>query len=141
VSALANPPIVRAFRLAVAAESPYFTLGDAAKQAGISKPTLSKAIKSGRLSAEKQPNGSIQPTELFRIFPRADGLASYQIAELQERLALLTAERERERHQLMDQIMDLRRRLNTDAEERRRLSLIVTDQRPRRRWWQFRRNG
>jgi hypothetical protein len=142
VSALANPPIVRAFRLAVAAQSPYFTLGDAAKQAGISKPTLSKAIKNGRLSAEKQPNGSyrIQPTELFRIFPPADRLASYQIAELQERLALLTAERERERHQLMDQIMDLRRRLDAEAEEHRRLSLIVTDQRPRRRWWQFRRN-
>ena len=118
---------VRAFRLAVAAQSPYFTLGDAAKQAGISKPTLSKAIKNGRLSAEKQSNGSyrIQPTELFRIFPSADRLASYQIAELQERLALLTAERERERHQLMDQIMDLRRRLDSEAEERRRLSLIL----------------
>ena len=41
----------------------WFTLGVAAKQAGISKPTLSKAIKNGRISAEKQPDGSyrIQP--------------------------------------------------------------------------------
>ena len=55
----------------VSGELPYFTLGEAAKQAGISKPTLSKAIKEGRLSAEKQPDGSyrIQPAELFMVYP------------------------------------------------------------------------
>src|SRR5215212_10784457 len=52
----------------VSSKIPFFTLGEAAKQAGVSKPTLSKAIKTGRISAEKQPNGSyrIQPAELFR---------------------------------------------------------------------------
>ena len=51
----------------------YFTLGEAAKQAHVSKPTLSKAVKDGRLSAEKQPDGSykIQPAELFRVYPPA----------------------------------------------------------------------
>ena len=48
------------------------TLGQAAKEAGISKPTLSKAIKSGRISATKQEDGSfsIDPAELFRVYPR-----------------------------------------------------------------------
>lgn len=47
------------------------TMGQAAKQAGISKSTLSRAVNSGKISAEKQVNGSylIDPAELFRVFP------------------------------------------------------------------------
>src|SRR3954454_21274280 len=96
---------------AVSNELPFFTLGEAAKQAGVSKPTLSKAIKTGRISAEKQPDGSyrIQPVELFRVYPpethrngldrsefveRETGsenrLVAEQVAVLRERLALLT---------------------------------------------------
>jgi hypothetical protein len=132
----------------------WFTLGVAAKQAGVSKPTLSKAIKSGRISAEKQPDGSyrIQPAELFRVYrqPSPGGLLDSvdnaqetrlpagEIEGLRERLALLTAERDREREQLTDQILDLRRRLDSETETRRQLTLLLTDQRqraPRRRWW------
>lgn len=49
-----------------------FTLGQAAKETGISKGTLSKALKSGRLSyVSKSPSGyEIDPAELFRAFPR-----------------------------------------------------------------------
>ena len=143
----------------VADQLPYFTLGEAAKQAGVSKPTMSKAIKTGRLSAVKQPDGSyrIQPAELFRVYPpeiHRNGLARSEfderetgndnrlvgdeIAVLRERLALLTAEREREREQLTDQIEDLRRRLDAEAEarrieaeERRKLTALLTDQRPK----------
>lgn len=47
------------------------TLGQAAKEAGISKPSLSAAIKKGRLSAEKNESGTYQidPAELFRVYP------------------------------------------------------------------------
>ena len=47
------------------------TLGEAAKQAGISKSTLSRAIKSGRVSAFRTDDGafSIDPAELFRVYP------------------------------------------------------------------------
>jgi hypothetical protein len=50
-----------------------YTLGQAAKAAGTSKPTLSRAIKSGRLSAQRQPDGSflIDPAELHRVYPPA----------------------------------------------------------------------
>jgi excisionase family DNA binding protein len=143
----------------VSGELPYFTLGEAAKQAGVSKPTLSKAIKEGRLSAEKQPDGSyrIQPAELFRVYPpetprnrpsrsefdeRETGnenrLVAEQVTVLRERLAMLTDERERERQQLTDQIEDLRRRLDAESEarrlegeERRKLTAVLTDQRPK----------
>ena len=45
------------------------TLGQAAKQAGISKSYLSKLIKTGKISAERQPNGEfrIDPSELDRL--------------------------------------------------------------------------
>jgi excisionase family DNA binding protein len=44
------------------------TLGQAAKQVGVSKPTLSKAISTGKLSATRREDGSfaIDPAELCR---------------------------------------------------------------------------
>lgn len=54
----------------------YMTLGEAAKATGISKPTISKYIKKGRMSAGTNDNGSykIDPAELFRVFPPNNGL-------------------------------------------------------------------
>jgi hypothetical protein len=48
-----------------------YTLGQAAKATGKSKTTISKAIHSGKISAEKQENGSYQidPSELHRVYP------------------------------------------------------------------------
>ncbi|TRV26175.1 MAG: DNA-binding protein [Microcystis wesenbergii Mw_MB_S_20031200_S109D] len=47
-------------------------MGEAAKHAGISKATLSRAIKSGRVSAHRNDKGGfdIDPAELFRVYPR-----------------------------------------------------------------------
>jgi len=44
------------------------TLGQAAKQVGVSKPTLSKAISTGKLSATRREDGwwAIDPAELYR---------------------------------------------------------------------------
>lgn len=51
-----------------------FTLGQAAKETGLSKTALSKAIKSGRLSAGKTEDGQyrIAPEELFKVYPKSD---------------------------------------------------------------------
>ena len=127
-----------------------FTLGEAAKAAGVSKPTLSKAIAKGRLAADRQQDGSfqIQAAELFRAYPpKPEGnrlagsdfderethvdraLLARELEELRQRLAGADAERDRERRQLSDQIEDLRRRLDLEGEERRKLTAILTDQR------------
>lgn len=47
------------------------TLGKAAKEVGISKPSLSAAIKKGKISARKNEKGhyEIDPAELFRVYP------------------------------------------------------------------------
>jgi len=47
------------------------TLGEAARHCGVPKSTISRAIKSGRLSAGRADDGSysIDPAELFRVYP------------------------------------------------------------------------
>ena len=124
-----------------------YSLGEAAKELGVSKPTVQRAIKSGRLSATRREDGSydIDPAELHRAFPAVTvnsnvtpdlkrhetpgdtGVLRAEIDGLREQLALLKDERD-----------DLRRRLDAEAEERRRVTALLTDQRPttRRSWWQ-----
>lgn len=48
-----------------------YTLGEAAKATGKSKSTISKAIKTGRISAKKGETGAfaIDPSELHRVYP------------------------------------------------------------------------
>lgn len=48
-----------------------YTLGEAARATGKSKATISKAIKSGRISAHKDEGGTfhIEPSELHRVYP------------------------------------------------------------------------
>ena len=48
-----------------------YTLVQAAIAVKKSKSTISKAIKNGLISAERQPNGrfKIEPSELHRVFP------------------------------------------------------------------------
>jgi hypothetical protein len=49
-----------------------FTAGQAAKEVGKSLPTISKALKTGRLSAKKAGNKyEIDASELFRVWPKA----------------------------------------------------------------------
>ena len=126
-----------------------YTLGDAAKATGISKPTLSKAIKSGKISAIKNEDGSfsIDPAELHRVFPAVNRNTEKKPLPLQnetpketlfppdELLEKERSERERERKQLQATIDDLRRRLDEEASDRRqsaeeirRLTLLLTHQ-------------
>lgn len=144
----------------------------AAKETGKSIPTITRAIKSGKLSAEKQPDGGylIDAAELFRVFdpvtsegnetpsmlgietPLSDRALQGELETLRERLRMTEAERDRERLQLTDQIDDLRRRLDDESSERRKLTMMLTDQTarpappvaveaPKRFWWPFRRSN
>lgn len=48
-----------------------YTAGQAAKAAGVSKATITRALQSGKISGVKDDNGtwSIEPAELHRVFP------------------------------------------------------------------------
>jgi hypothetical protein len=131
-----------------------YTLGEAARATGKAKPTIAKAITSGRISAAKNDDGSysIDPAELHRVYPMTGnangellsvghptatlGAATVEI----EHWRVLAAERE-------ETIRDLRARLDSEAEERRRLTALLTADRgphtsigPRRGWWYRLRN-
>lgn len=101
---------------------------EAGKQVGLTKQSIIKAIRSGRLSAEKDANGGwcIEPVELFRVWPpvtQVSGNDGVKVdastpPESPEVVALLKA-----------QIDDLR----ADRDHWRDMAerLALTDQRPR----------
>jgi len=131
-----------------------YTLGEAAKATGKSKAALSRAIKLHRISATKQDDGSFQidPAELHRVYPPVQAEQAAQqlpvntdvTAEIRELRAKLEAATERiaDKDAVID---DLRQRLDTEGEERRKvqaqLTALLTDQRQpaeqpqRRSWW------
>lgn len=133
------------------AEQAFFTLGEAAKQVGKSKATLSTAIKSGRLSVyERTESGyRIAAAELFRVFPpnssqnskteqtltpKPEQVNTPERLVLEIELAELRAKLEAAEQRIADKdksIEDYRRRLDQEGEERRRLTAMLTDQRPK----------
>lgn len=141
------------------------TASEAAREVGKSLPTITKAIQSGRLSASGPKGGpySIEPAELFRVWPRVAGNVERnpqlrveetpgnptslrgEVDLLEERLRSAHALNER----LADEVSDLRARLDAEGEERRRLTALLApqvdrpptapqpSQVPRRSWWSW----
>ena len=117
-----------------------FSLGQAARETGLDKSTLSRAIKSGRLSAQRK-NGSggyeIDPAELFRVFPPApkaqasppvEAPANMLLENRELRIKLEAVEaciKDKE-----EEVHDLRRRLDLEGEERRKLTMMLLAHRP-----------
>lgn len=134
-----------------------YSLKQAAEATGKSKPTILRAIQSGKVSALKDPHGEwqIEPAELHRVYEPVPerivskeddcndtqhsdssfetGMLSGEVEQLRERLALAQLDRERERKDASDQIDDLRRRLDQSEQERRdahrQITALLTDQR------------
>lgn len=102
------------------------SLSQAAKETGKSKPTISKAIKTGRLSANKVGNGyEIDPAELFRVYPKETKDFTTSKPKEETSVALLELENKMLKEQLdreKETVDDLRTRLT-------RAELLITDQR------------
>lgn len=124
------------------------TLGEAAKHSGISKATLSRAIKSGRMSARRNDKGGfdIDPAELFRVFPRNSssnssmeqtvtpvetGDATGETAALRAEIQGLKAQLSLMREHMAD-TKEQRDKWQQQAENAQRL---LADQRQARRGW------
>lgn len=121
----------------------------AAQAVGKSVPTITRAIKSGKLSADRLSQGgyAIDPSELHRVWPpvtrngdtlgymsghktpHETSVLGAEIEALRAKIVDLEAERERERSQLTETVDDLRRRLDAESAERRALMAQITDQR------------
>ena len=113
-----------------------YTLGQAARAANRSKPTIARAIQRGRLSALRAEDGSYRtdPAELFRVYP-GDGQSngttqqSVPVTSNGELPAVLRVERDRllaEREGLLEAIRDLRVRLDRSEAERERVQERLT---------------
>jgi hypothetical protein len=113
-----------------------YSLAQAAKATGKSKPTIARAIKAGKLSATRAADGSyaIDPAELTRVYPRtghsagtmkrsepgngADtypAISSAEVEALHQRIA-----------EQAETIRNLWQRLDAEGEERRRVQERLT---------------
>jgi hypothetical protein len=141
-----------------------YSLGQAARAVGKAKSTLSRDIKSGKISATRNPDGSvsIDPAELHRVYSRVEHLngsgngksndqqplehtpvTGFDRREI-ELLYALTAEKDTRIAELVADKEDLRRRLDTATSqlgEALQQVRLLTDQRaaspPIRRWWKW----
>jgi excisionase family DNA binding protein len=127
-----------------------YTLGEAAKAVGFSKPTLSRAIKNGKLSANRQDDGSysIDPAELQR-WKDANGHRNnaakrvathvktpetpYETSALQAEVEKLRAQVQADQHErgfLEQRIEDLRERAERAERKEDQLHTLLVDLRP-----------
>lgn len=114
------------------------TLREASEKVGVTRQTLMKAIKTGRVSAEKSDNGEwrIEPVELFRVWPPVNGVQQPLQPDLTDGD---TPGLQAENRLLREQVAELREERNAWREQAQRLAL--TDQRapsqttPQRGFW------
>jgi hypothetical protein len=136
-----------------------YSATQAAKAVGVSVPTITRAIKSGKVSAQKLDVGGydIEPAELHRVFkpvPRETHETPSMLGhETPNETGVLQVEIKLLREMLADKdgtIADLRTRLDAERDERLRLTALLTHQpetsaispqedadEPRRGWWLF----
>jgi hypothetical protein len=119
----------------------YLSLGQAAKVAGVSKATISKALASGRLSyVSKSAAGyEIDPAELFRVFPPKP-LATVESERSETPMVTGKSDAEMlENRMLREQLDDMRVDRDAWREQAQRLALPSPDQKgqegKRRRLW------
>ena len=130
-----------------------YTLGQAANETGVSKPTLSRAVKKGDLSAEGGGGSpyKIDPSELGRWLagyrernpesttpvtpheipetPSRNKDLEAEVGALREQIVREETERTRERVQLEAHIADLRGRVERAERKEDQLMAQLTDQR------------
>jgi hypothetical protein len=109
---------------------------EAADLVGLSKAGIFKAIKTGKVSATKDVKGEwrIEPVELFRVYPPVSASQQQPAPpSVQQDIAQSTGSLQREVDLLREMVTDLRSRLDSESEERRRLSLRLEAETEERR--------
>lgn len=114
------------------------TLKQAAEQSGKSKSTIQRAIKKGKLSAEKNDDGTyaIDPSELSRVYSatltqRSDEPLRNSDELLETKVAMLEDQLSRER----ETVDDLRKRLDRAEERVYALSAPSQTTEPKKGFW------
>lgn len=118
-----------------------FSINQAAKAVGVARSTLYRDIKEGKVSVGKDGKGKpfIDVCELERVYGKVTvsdmsedvPIGHVATVEKDSKDSVLQREIELLRERLADKdsvIDDLRRRLDSEAEERRRLTMLLTYQ-------------
>jgi uncharacterized protein YlxW (UPF0749 family) len=131
---------------------PEISLGEAATLAGVSRPTMWRLVKAGKLSASRNERGAwmIDASEFARVFPNAhssqnssensdekpleQSALATETQVLREALAELKADKAKLNERL-DQAERERERLLKLIESQTDQMRLLTDQRPARRPW------
>jgi excisionase family DNA binding protein len=82
-----------------------YSLAEAAQATGVNRSTILRAIKSGKISGQRDSSGAwaVEPVELHRVFPPAeatprdvpeDAQADQLVAELRAQLAEMRSQRD-----------------------------------------------
>ncbi len=119
-----------------------YTLGEAAKATGKSKPTISRAIKSGKISGKKDDNGQyeLDPAEVHRVFPKlqpaSNDTGTMKQDETPNNDSVLQAEIEALQKLLAvkdDQISDLKEDRENWRQQAQKVTALIEDhsQRPK----------
>ncbi|WP_407977633.1 hypothetical protein ACJKIH_24570 (plasmid) [Brucella pseudogrignonensis] len=128
-----------------------YTAGQAAKATGVATATITRALKSGKISGHKDDNGAwiIDPSELHRVFPPISlkdseslSLKDREISVASNATALEINALERELQTLRDALSDAREDRDKWRDMAERLSLapptpIKNDKQSKPRSWKF----
>ena len=118
----------------------HLTLGEAAKMTGKSKPTISKAVKDGRLSGQKIDGVyQIEVSELLRVYSAKTTSEALSVSKPSQPSSAID---ELEKMYLEKQVADLENRLSEMKDERdqamieaktdrARMYALLEDQRPK----------
>lgn len=121
------------------------SLREAAEQTGVSKSTIFRAIRAGKLSAARTADGNfeIDPAELFRVYPpKTTDVAPERVtessvghgapdADTTMKLALLDAEVKA----LREMVAELRNDRNAWQQQTERMTLALSGPKETRSWW------
>ena len=129
-----------------------YTAGQAAKATGVATATITRALKSGKISGKKDENGSwmIDPSELHRIFPpisekdhESPSVKHNATPQIEPERVIETRALEREVQTLRDALNDAREDRDKWRDMAERLSLAPPSPQiaPPRGWWPWRRRS
>jgi hypothetical protein len=102
----------------------------AAKKVGKSVPTITRAIKKGRLSAEPREGGGwiIEASELFRVWPAISGESDVTQIILGSETPSETSALEREVELLREMLEETRAERDSWKDQAQRVTALIEDQ-------------
>lgn len=109
----------------------------AAKAVGKSIPTVTRAIKSGKLSATKLESGGyeVEASELFRVWPAVSGVSGETPTVLGVETPFETSALRREVELLREMLEDAKADRDQWRDQAQKVTALIEDQRPRKGFW------